>query len=149
MRPVTRRRGIPPSAPALGLASLAAILVMSSVARAQPPESLVGRPSASDEGGAGFASPEIGAENIRDALSHEIARLRADIAGLERLMRWQEDLARIARTDPAEALRQRRPMADCLASALAPLCGELTGLFRPEDGEEDSPMPPGIEEGAP
>ena len=115
----------------------------------RPQGTPAGLPAASDEGGAGIASPETGAEDVREALSREIARLRADIAGLERLMRWQEDLARIARTDPAEALRQRRPMSDCLASALAPLCGELTGLFRPEEDGEASPMPPGIEEGAP
>ena len=149
MRPVTRRRGIRPSATTLGPASLAAFLAVSAAALAQPPESLVGLPAASVQGGAGIASPETGAEDIRDALSREIAQLRADIAGLERLMRWQEDLARIARTDPAEALRQRRPMADCLASALAPLCGELTGLFRPEEGEEGVLAPPGTGEGAP
>ena len=148
MRPVTRRSGHRPSATALGPASLAAFLAVSAATHAQPPEPTVGLPVASDEGGAGIASPETGAEDVRDALSREIARLRADIAGLERLMRWQEDLARIARTDPAEALRQRRPMSDCLVSALTPLCGELTGLFRPEEGEEASPVPPRTEEGA-
>ena len=51
-------------------------------------------------------------------------------------MAWQVDLARIARTDRAEALRQRLPMAECRASVLAPLCDELIGLFRPEGVEE-------------
>lgn len=75
----------------------------------------------------------IVAEDVRDALSREIARMKAEIAGIGRLARWQADLERIARTDRAEALRQRRPMADCLESALAPVCDELTGLFRPEE----------------
>ncbi|MYG26975.1 MAG: hypothetical protein F4213_13290 [Boseongicola sp. SB0677_bin_26] len=74
-------------------------------------------------------------------LAREIARLKADIAGIERLMRWQDDLTRTARTDRAEAMRLRLPMADCLASALAPLCDELTGLFQPEDDEGDAPAP--------
>ena len=86
----------------------------------------------------------IGAEDVRDALSREIARMKAEIAGIGRLARWQADLERIARTDRAEALRQRRPMADCLESALAPVCDELTGLFRPEEGDE-SPAIPAIE----
>ncbi len=71
--------------------------------------------------------------DVREALAGEIARMKADIAAVERFMSWQVDLARIARTDRAEALRQRLPMADCRASVLAPLCDELTGLFRPED----------------
>lgn len=77
----------------------------------------------------------IVAEDVRDGLSREIARMKAEIAGIRRLARWQADLERIARTDRAEALRQRRPMADCLESALAPVCEELTGLFRPEEGD--------------
>lgn len=72
-------------------------------------------------------------------LAREIARLKADIAGIERLMRRQEDLTRTARTDRAEAMRLRLPMSDCRASALAPLCDELAGLFRPEDDERDAP----------
>ena len=82
-------------------------------------------------------------------LAAEIARMKAEIAGIERLMRWQADLTRMARTDREEALRQRLPMSDCLASALAPICDELTGLFRPEVADE-SPAMPAIEgEGAP
>ena len=135
----------------MAIASFAATLGISMAAGAQSPE----EPAAilADPGGseAGIAArpAETGAEDVRDALSREIARIEAEIAGLERLMRWQEDLARIARTDPAEALRQRRPMADCLASALAPLCDELTGLFRPEEDEESGSAPPGTGEGAP
>lgn len=93
----------------------------------------------------------IVAEDVRDALSREIARMKAEIAGIGRLARWQADLERIAHTDRAEALRQRRPMADCLESALAPVCDELTGLFRPEetDAGESVPAPVTELEGAP
>ena len=105
---------------ALALAAAAALLA--GIAAAQPHVEAVGTNGA-------------GREDVRDALSREIARLQADIAGIERLMRWQRDLTRTARTDRAEALRQRLPMEDCRASALAPLCDELTGLFRPEEGD--------------
>lgn len=101
---------------------------------------------------AALAQPQAASEEVQDlreALADEIARMQAEIAGIERLMRWQSGLARTARTDRAEALRQRLPMSDCRESALAPLCEELTGLFRPEEGEEASPPPPGIGEGAP
>lgn len=88
-------------------------------------------------------------EDVREALAGEIARMKADIAGIERFMLWQAALARIARTDRAEALRQRLPMSDCLESVLAPLCDELTGLFRPEEDLEDVVAPTGTGEGAP
>ncbi len=88
-------------------------------------------------------------EDVREALAREIARIEADIAAIEGFKLWQAALTRIARTDPAEALRQRLPMSECRASVLAPLCDELTGLFRPEEGEKESPAPPGIGEEAP
>ncbi len=62
-------------------------------------------------------------------LGGEIKRLKREIADLERLAVWQRELLRAASSDPATALRQRRPMADCLASALAPLCDRLTSMF--------------------
>ena len=93
--------------------------------------------------------PVSEARDLRTELADEIARMKADIAMLERFMRRQVDLGRIARTDRAEALRQRLPMSDCLASTLAPLCDELTGLFRPEEGDEDAGTPPVEREGAP
>lgn len=80
--------------------------------------------------------PAAEVQDLREALAGEIARMKADIAAVERFMAWQVDLARIARTDRAEALRQRLPMAECRASVLAPLCDELIGLFRPEGVEE-------------
>ena len=80
--------------------------------------------------------PAAKAQDLREALAGEIARMKADIAAVERFMAWQVDLARIARTDRAEALRQRLPMAECRASVLAPLCDDLIGLFRPEGVEE-------------
>lgn len=88
-------------------------------------------------------------EDVREALAGEIARMKADIAAIERFMRWQSALARIARSDREEALRQRLPMSDCRKSVLAPLCDELTGLFRPEEVEEASAVPPGTGEEAP
>ena len=145
MRPVTRRfgvRGHPPRptcaairrvGPALAVAALAAFLA--GKAGAQPQDGLAAEASAEagQESWIVDAAAGTKGDDVRDALSREIARLRADIAGIERLMRWQADLARIARTDRAEALRQRLPMSDCRASALAPLCDELTGLFRPDE----------------
>ena len=74
--------------------------------------------------------------DIRAALSSEIAQMRADIADISRFAGWQDDLARIARTAPDEALQQRLPMNDCLASILAPICPDLTGLFKPGEGTE-------------
>ena len=147
MRPVRGRfgvRGRPPHptfaairrvGPALAVAALAAFLA--GKAGAQPQDGLAGEALAQDglDGRIEAAAAGTDGDDVRDALSREIARLRADIAGIERLMRWQADLARIARTDRAEALRQRLPMSDCRASALAPLCDELTGLFRREDGD--------------
>ena len=147
MRPVTRRfgvRGHPPRptcaairrvGPALAVFAIAALLAGKS--GAQPQDGLAGEAPAQDGQESWIVDAAAGTEgdDVRDALSREIERLRADIAGIERLMRWQADLARIARTDRAEALRQRLPMSDCRASALAPLCDELTGLFRREDGD--------------
>ena len=143
MRPVTRRFG-----PALAVVALAAFLA--GKAGGQPQDGLAGEASAQD-GLDGRIEAGTEGDDVRDGLSREIARLRADIAGIERLMRWQADLARIARTDRAEALRQRLPMSDCRESALAPLCDELVGLFRPEseggDGSAGAPASNG--EGAP
>ena len=82
------------------------------------------------------SSEQTSVPDIRAALSSEIARMRADLADISRFSRWQDDLARIARTAPDEALRQRLPMKDCLASVLEPICADLTGLFKPEEGAE-------------
>lgn len=81
-----------------------------------------GQDSPSAEAGYG-AGPET------RRLGREIARLRREIAGLERLAVWQRELLRAAKSDPAAAMAQRRPMADCLASALAPVCGRLPAMF--------------------
>ncbi|MXX87991.1 MAG: hypothetical protein F4213_18795 [Boseongicola sp. SB0677_bin_26] len=133
------------------LAVLPVLPVLAAPVQAQPAGDAADASVAVESVDAGLTASlaAAGTEDVRDALSREIARMKADIAGIRRLARWQADLARIARTDRAEALRQRRPMADCLASALAPVCDELTGLFRPEEGEEVSPPPPGIGERAP
>ena len=163
MRPVRGRfgvRGRPPRStfatirrvgPVLAVAALAAFLAGKAGAQAQ--DGLAGEVPAQDrlDGRIAAAAAGTNGDDVRDALSREIERLRADIAGIERLMRWQADLARIARTDRAEALRQRLPMSDCRASALAPLCDELTGLFRPEEtGTDASGANPASEgEGAP
>lgn len=89
------------------------------------------------------AGPVAEVQDLREALAGEIARMKADIAAVERFMAWQVELARIAPTDRAEALRQRLPMAECRASVLAPLCDELIGLFRPEGegGDGIAPAP--------
>ena len=95
--------------------------------------------------------PAAEVQDLREALAGEIARMKADIAAVERFMAWQVELARIAPTDRAEALRQRLPMAECRASVLAPLCDELIGLFRPEGegGDGNAPAPASDGEGAP
>ena len=84
---------------------------------------------------------------ILDQLNAEIIRMREEIAQLRRLSEWRENLMRIARSDPAEALRQRLPMSECRASALAPVCNELTGLFAPEPevDEAGESIAPGTE----
>ena len=97
------------------LAVLAAFVVLAAPAQAQ------------DRPQAGSARAMLGAE---------LRQMRRDMEGLVRLAAWQQELLRAARSDPAGALRQRRPMADCLASALAPLCGELTSLFQAGTGTE-------------
>ena len=135
--------------PALAAAALAALLAGKS--GAQPQDGPAGEASAlaGQESWIVDAAAGTDGDDVRDALSREIARLRAGIAGIGRLMRWQADLARIARTDRAEALRQRLPMADCRASALAPLCDELTGLFRPDETADGGGADPASErEGA-
>lgn len=130
---MTRRAGT-----ALAVMALAALL--NGAAHAQPQDGLAGEATASTGQESRIADAAAGTEgdDVYDAILREEARLRADIAGIEKLMRRQADLTRMARTDRAEALRQRLPMSDCRASALAPLCDELTGLFRPEDGDGDA-----------
>ena len=73
-----------------------------------------------------------GVGDARTLLAVEIARLESDIAALDELAAWQREMIRAAASDPAGTLRQRRPMAQCLASPLAPVCGVLTALFRAE-----------------
>ena len=73
--------------------------------------------------------------DLQRVLSREIARLTAEIDEIARLRRWQTDMLRIARTNPAEARRLRRPMQTCRTSVLAPLCDRLGDLFV-ETGEE-------------
>ena len=74
--------------------------------------------------------------SARDMLSVEIARMEAEIAALARYSAWQEKLLEAAKSDPAAALAQRLPMSECRASALAPICHRLTGLFAPNAAEE-------------
>ena len=120
------------------LAITATWALLSGTSPALPQGGDVGEPSSRDLLGDGMAITTAAndAQDARTALSREIARMKAEVAGLGRLMLWQADLTRIARTDRAEALRQRLPMTDCRASALAPICDELTGLFRPEEGDD-------------
>ena len=82
-------------------------------------------------------APLIGSEpvsrpfppDLQEALAQAIARLRGEIEEIAALRRWQADMVRIARTNREEARRLRRPMAECRASVLAPLCDALGDLF--------------------
>ena len=151
-----RHRMAPAESAAGRCAAVIAFFIAAPLALAQPPEQGTNAPVKPEDGGV-VAGPDAAtgrtidgrdagdepladAEDLRTALSREIARLRADIAEIGRFSRWQADVMRIARTDRAEALRQRLPMADCRASALAPLCDELTGLFMKENADEEAPV---------
>lgn len=76
--------------------------------------------------------------DARTLLAAEIARLESDIAALDELAAWQREMIRAAASDPAGTLRQRRPMGQCLASPLAPVCDVLTALFREETTAAES-----------
>ena len=90
------------------------------------PDSSVATDESSDH--SGFHSVS---EN-RAALSREIMQMQVDISDIARFSQWQDDLEQIGRIAPDEAMRQRRPMKDCLESVLEPICDHLTGLFKPE-----------------
>ena len=81
----------------------------------------------------------------RSVLAAEIAGLEGDIAVLEDLAAWQNKMIRAASSDPATTLRQRRPMAECRASPLAPVCASLAALFR--DGAAAAGAASGAAEG--
>lgn len=80
------------------------------------------------------------AQEAKERLAAEIAQLRADIDWLRDLHAWQENVAGAAESDPGAVLEQRRPVAECAASILQPICAELTALFRPppQGPEEDA-----------
>lgn len=141
---MTRRAGS-------ALAVMALAVLLNAAAQAQPQDGIAGEAAAPAGLESRIADTAAATEdgNVYDAILREEARLRADIVGIERLMRRQADLTRMARTDRAEALRQRLPMSDCRESALAPLCDELTGLFRPEGEDGIAPAPASDGEGAP
>lgn len=80
---------------------------------------------------------------VRSVLAAEIAGLEGDVAALEDLAAWQNEMIRAASSDPATTLRQRRPMSECRASPLAPVCASLAALFR-----EDAPLDTGGKAGA-
>ncbi len=82
--------------------------------------------------------------DLRAALAAEIARLERDIATLDELIAWQARMSAAAARDPGATLRQRRPMSQCLASPLAPVCHHLTALFAPdtEPARTDAPAEP-------
>ena len=87
----------------------------------------------------------LGADSfVGDALATEIARMESEISTIKRFTDWQTDLLRAAQSDPAAALAQRRPMAECLATFLSPICDRLTTVFAPEetpDGAGDMSVP--------
>ena len=97
---------------------------------------------------------EEGAGDARSVLAAEIAGLEGAIAALEDLAAWQHEMIRAASSDPAGTLRQRRSVAECRASPLAPVCPSLAALFRDDardgmGGEAGAPAPEGDGEGAP
>lgn len=138
MRGVAERR-------ALRTGGLAAAMILFGAAICAPVSAQERAPRTGDvavggrvePGGAIGSQPAVPADtpagslpgDLQEALSREIARLRAEIDEIARLRRWQADMLRIARTNPAEARRLRRPMATCRASVLAPLCAGLGDLF--------------------
>ncbi|MXY17575.1 MAG: hypothetical protein F4Y57_11410 [Acidobacteria bacterium] len=76
-------------------------------------------------------APGEGQEEVdaRSVLAAEIADVEGAIAELQDLIAWQHEMIRAASSDPAGTLRQRRPMAECRASPLAPVCPYLAALF--------------------
>ena len=70
-----------------------------------------------------------GSGDARSVLAAEIAGVEGAIAALQDLIAWQNEMIRAASSDPAGTLRQRRPMAECRASPLAPVCASLAALF--------------------
>lgn len=81
-------------------------------------------------------------EDARSVLAAEIAEVEGAIAALEDLIAWQNEMTRAASSDPAGTLQQRRPMSECRASPLAPVCASLAALFR-----DDAPAGTGTEPG--
>lgn len=78
--------------------------------------------------------------DVRSALAIEIDRLERDLETLRELTIWQGEFLRAARVDPESALRQRRHIATCTTTLLAPICGQLPALFQPNpSGTEQSP----------
>lgn len=90
-----------------------------------------------------------GAGDARTLLAAEIARIEGDIAALDELAAWQREMIRAAASDPAGTLRQRRPMAQCRASPLAPACDVLTALFRDDAAAVATGSPATSKEDAP
>ncbi len=72
------------------------------------------------------------ADMIRAEIAREGAALKEDIATMDRFIDRQASLLRMAMDDREDALRQRLPMYECLASSLAPVCQHLTGMFAPD-----------------
>ena len=58
--------------------------------------------------------------------------MKAENVMLKRFATWRDHLELIAKVNPEEALRQRLPMYECLASPLAPTCEYLTATFEPD-----------------
>ncbi len=111
----------------VSLAAFAALAVPAAGDRHGAPVAGGGSVGASEAGQRDGVGPET------RRLGREIARLRREIADLERLAVWQRELLRAAKSDPPAAMRQRRPMADCLSSAFAPVCDRLTAMFAPPE----------------
>ena len=112
-----------------------ALLADGPVSRSVPLESETG--PAHD--GAGLASAgevpgDTRHEQIMRALEAAILRLESDIAELDRLAKWQENLLAAAKTDPDGARRLRRVRSSCLKTPLAAFCDRLNGMYRDVEG---------------
>ena len=85
----------------------------------------------------GFSESDI----ARATVACEIAWMKTENAMIERFAAWQEHLLKVAKENPDEALRQRLPMYECLASPLAPICDAFPFMFVPDAEYRPTEMP--------
>ena len=76
-----------------------------------------------------FAVTKMHIEKVSDSLDM-----------LEFFLSWHDYLEQVALNDPEEAVRQRLPVAACLATILAEICYDMPGLFAPEPEPDRGPL---------